>query len=336
MSLQCGDPSRLWPDLRALYLQYPGPPWLRILHDMRDITILELKNVITTNRDDAEQTRLALSRCRQLRSLILSFQDGMPYSIVSSIGTGCPLLQRLQIEVEDNLQPETVLRPEEFQKLVSGLHELQFLCLSMRLQLGSKHIKSLAATCPRLKALDLELGQMYLSPNALFDIEPFKYLELMEVHDVIITNPCRLMPLRKLLGLSKAWKRVFPELECMPSETDFCEELIDLSDTNLNPDAADFLQYESWTETRMMDADIEFERHDSPWCDLRRRLWQVIGYKECSESCQRYSHIWQSELECELLGWPVLPMEVYVDPVAHSTTDGDLAGMHFYEDGRPS
>ncbi len=56
---------------------------------------------------------------------------------------------------------------------------------------------------------------------------------------------------------------------------------------------------------------------------VRRQLWKLLGYspKDISDLGFRFNHKWQSDLEIELFGWPVVVMSTYEFPQKYYPLD---------------
>jgi hypothetical protein len=56
---------------------------------------------------------------------------------------------------------------------------------------------------------------------------------------------------------------------------------------------------------------------DTDWFIVRTKLWKILGNPV---SHVRIQNMRQRNLEREVIGWPVVPLEAFSDPDAHSTT----------------
>ena len=65
--------------------------------------------------------------------------------------------------------------------------------------------------------------------------------------------------------------------------------------------------------------DLDFDEYDSDCFHMRRRLWKLLGYKmdDGPEVIAGTHHMWQTNFEIETFDWPIIPMQVFLDPRTH-------------------
>jgi hypothetical protein len=73
-------------------------------------------------------------------------------------------------------------------------------------------------------------------------------------------------------------------------------------------------------ETAFSKPGIDFDDYESDWFVLRTKMWRVLGYGKDHLVLDNVQYIWQTNLETEIIGWPLVPLAAFSDPGAHSTT----------------
>lgn len=97
------------------------------------------------------------------------------------------------------------------------------------------------------------------------------------------------------------------------SEDDITED----SDDDITEDSEDDMtkdSYEGMTE------DLDGDELGSNRLNFRIKLWRTLGYREGHLIQEGFEHIWQTNMETKIIGWPVVPISVFHDPGPYSTT----------------
>ena len=111
----------------------------------------------------------------------------------------------------------------------------------------------------------------------------------------------------------------------LPCPADIHGPPVDLYDVDMteqppnNEDPEDFKEQSEGLNS----ISLEFRSYGSAWWDLRRRMWKLLDYEDDSGGFDKFYHMWQTGLEIQTVGWPVLPVSVYLDPANHSTQGKD-------------
>ena len=90
------------------------------------------------------------------------------------------------------------------------------------------------------------------------------------------------------------------------------EEMSDWSE-----ESGDRASVSSEEEMSLSEPGLDFDDYESDWFILRTKLWKILGYPVIHDKIQ---NVWQRNLEMEISGWPVVPLEAFSEPDAHSTT----------------
>ncbi|KAJ6126121.1 hypothetical protein N7471_010614 [Penicillium samsonianum] len=115
------------------------------------------------------------------------------------------------------------------------------------------------------------------------------------------------------------------ESDDMTDESDdMTDESDDMTDESDDISTPDFLAEDPQTNTLTADSDA-----DDRWYDLdefgtdffifRIKLWRALGFGESNLNHEGFAHMWQTDMEIEIVGWPVMPLEAFSDPEPYST-----------------
>jgi hypothetical protein len=69
-----------------------------------------------------------------------------------------------------------------------------------------------------------------------------------------------------------------------------------------------------------MTEDSDGDELGSNRLNFRIKLWRTLGYREGHLIQEGFEHMWQTNIETEIIGWPVVPISVFHDPGPYSTT----------------
>ncbi|KAJ5682065.1 uncharacterized protein N7477_002005 [Penicillium maclennaniae] len=105
--------------------------------------------------------------------------------------------------------------------------------------------------------------------------------------------------------------------------------MIDGLDDNITEDSDEEMSEDSDEDmTEDSDDDMTEDSDDdesgSNRLNFRIKLWRTLGYGEGHLIHEGFEHMWQTNMETEIIGWPVLPISVFHDPGAYFTTAGWL------------
>jgi hypothetical protein len=119
--------------------------------------------------------------------------------------------------------------------------------------------------------------------------------------------------------------------EMLLSEDDLSEESegdtasmsakeMSLTEDDLSEESEDMAGGSADEEMSLSEPGLDFDDYESDWFILRTKLWRVLGYGKDRFIHDKIQNMWQTNLEIETIGWPVVPLEAFSDPDAHSTT----------------
>jgi hypothetical protein len=154
----------------------------------------------------------------------------------------------------------------------------------------------------------------------------------------------------KMHNIIKEWQRIFPRLRALPCTVDiYClrsytrdnvltegfddditeelnRDMTEDSDKDMTEYSDDDITEVSEDEmTEDSDADMTEVSEDEmseDWDDdefacnrlnIRIRLWRALGYGERYLIHEWFEHKWQTSMETEIIGWPVVPISVFHD-----------------------
>jgi hypothetical protein len=105
------------------------------------------------------------------------------------------------------------------------------------------------------------------------------------------------------------------------SEDDMTED----SDDDMTEDSEDDMTEDSDDDmTQDSDDDMTEDSDDDEFAfsqfNFRIKLWRTLGYGEGHLVHEGFEHMWQTNVETEIIGWPVVPISVFHDPGPYSTT----------------
>ena len=109
------------------------------------------------------------------------------------------------------------------------------------------------------------------------------------------------------------------ELDDMTDESDdMTDESNDMTDESNDISSPDFVAEDPQTNTSTADS------ADDRWYDLdefgtdcfifRIKLWRALGFGESNLNHEGFGHMWQTDMEIEVVGWPVMPLEAFSYP----------------------
>lgn len=304
--------ENLWPRLRLLYLPAVARYDLEELQKFKTLQQLRLQDMLPGLADTDRYAVQMIAKCRQLRVLDLdSLKLGSAQTLVN-MARACPLLQKLDVGRLDigkgpNRDRTLVLA------LLRALPRLEFLGLRLRFQMDGGVLESIPRHCPRLKVLHLPDTDLCLSLTLIINAPPLHELEIMRLSRVYFENPRHLMGCQTFNSVVAWWRSVFPKLQEMPCTADiYCRYMFEENTRNEGEDDAD-------GGLSLGVPGLDFDDYDSAWFILRTRLWRALGYGKDLDSHEKIRYMWQTNREIETVGWPVVPLEAFCDPVPHST-----------------
>ncbi|KAJ5101047.1 hypothetical protein N7456_007099 [Penicillium angulare] len=126
------------------------------------------------------------------------------------------------------------------------------------------------------------------------------------------------------------------ELDDMPDEsddmTDESEDMTDESEDmtdeseDMTDESEDMTDESEDPQTNTLNTDSDADDHwhvlDEFGTDcfiFRIKLWRALGFGESNLNHEGFGHMWQTDMEIEIVGWPVMPLEAFSDPKPYST-----------------
>ncbi|KIM92931.1 hypothetical protein OIDMADRAFT_208481 [Oidiodendron maius Zn] len=337
-TLTCEEQGGPWPMLMALYLGVWDQHWLEQLPKFEKLQILSLQkftpNTPSINQDAIEK----IAKCQYLRVIDIVFQELEDVESLLDITRSCPLLQKFSVKLS-GFRGE----PERAEALCIGLlralPRLEHFELDLRFRMDGARLQDLARRCPRLTVLALPRTRLCLSLALLTKAHRFWQLETMHFAEIFFEDPRRLMQWDKIRGLAEEWRRIFPKLRGMPcpadvysrymQEDDLTEEWErdgpsgsaegEMSDFGEESEG-DMVSVSTDEEMSLSEPGLDFDENESDWFILRTKLWKILGYQKHLLIRDSIQNMWQTNLEIETIGWPVVPLMAFSDPDAHSTT----------------
>uniref|UniRef100_A0A093UQ52 F-box/LRR-repeat protein 4 n=2 Tax=Talaromyces marneffei TaxID=37727 RepID=A0A093UQ52_TALMA len=223
--------SKLWPNLKALYLGMGDEHWLEQIPDFKELQILSTQEFVPGPRIINSDVISKIGKCQELRVIDVYFRECNDIEALLDIAHGCPLLQMLRVlhrRLGGRLDPMNT----KFSDLLRALPQLEFLELDLKFRINGAHIQDLAVHCPRLTVLRLHEAWLCLSIAQMRTVDPLRQLELVHFKDVHFENPQRLMEPHIFSTLVAEWRRIFPKLREMPCPADIYG--IDMERGNMN------------------------------------------------------------------------------------------------------
>ncbi|KAE8553789.1 hypothetical protein EYB25_005171 [Talaromyces marneffei] len=222
--------SKLWPNLKALYLGMGDEHWLEQIPDFKELQILSIQEFVSGTRIFNSDVISKIGKCRELRVIDVYFRERNDIEALLDIAHGCPLLQKLRVLhrcPRDQLSPLNILSD-----LLRSLPHLEFLELDFKFRMDGAHIQDLAVHCPRLPVLRLCETWLCLSIAQMRMVDPLRQLELVHFREVLFENPQHLMEPHIFSTIVAEWRRIFPKLREMPCPADIYG--IDMERGNMN------------------------------------------------------------------------------------------------------
>ncbi|KAE8553410.1 hypothetical protein EYB25_004792 [Talaromyces marneffei] len=301
----------LWPRLKALFLGVVNQCGLEKLSMFADLQILRLGRIQRAILTTEPNIIKSITQCRQLRVIELVSLELDNGKFLTDIALGCPFLQKLSV---GNLKLDSESLDESLVlNLMVNLPLLEFLALGLKCQMDGAFLGNVAHHCPRLTVLNLHDSQLCLSIDLIAKLYPFQKLESMQFSRIYFENPQRLLQRDTMQSIVTEWRRVFPKLREMPCVADIYSKIMqgdnidDLEEDDVHGEIAAILP------------GLDFDDYDSDWFVLRTKLWKALGYGRDMDIHDKIEYMWQTNMEIEMIGWPVLSSGVFSDPARHST-----------------
>lgn len=333
-----------WPNMKALYLEEGHENWLEYLPKFEKLQILRLRGLVPTYNGSAIKL---ISTCHNLRILDLAFQGSAKVETLVEIARGCPHLQKFKVNHIPS-RGEHELFEHQFLDLLHALPNVEFLEVGLNFHMDGARLQDLPRYCPRLVSLNLLRTRLCLSPLLMSKAHPLWNLETMCFRSIWFEHPKMLMQSDQLHKIVEEWHRIFPKLRALPCMADiYCmhpytdddestgdshESLTDDSDDmtddldDMTDNSDDTTEWARSMISEGLGADLsnepglDFDEFGSDWLIFRVKLWQALGYGENHLIHEGFGHMWQTNMEIEIIGWPVMPSRAFCDPVSYSTT----------------
>lgn len=203
------------------------------------------------------------------------------------------------------------------------MSQLELLSFEVPFHMTASALRDLSDSCPRLTLLALKRTSLYISMKSLLAVPPLLSLRVMEFGLVQFDDHHCSIRSGGLEGVVREWKRIFPRIQHLPCPNDAAELK---SDPEGNPSTSKTDSNVGNSSTKNCNkttSDSMFHDQGSDSSQVRRQLWKLLGYspKDISDLGFRFNHKWQSDLEIELFGWPVVVMSTYEFPQKYYPLD---------------
>ena len=136
-----------------------------------------------------------------------------------------------------------------------------------------------------------------------------------------------------MYNIVEEWQRIFPRLRALPYTADISclrsytegddmtdgldDNIIEESDEDMTEDSDDDMTEDSDVD---MTEDSDDDEFASSQFNFQIKFWRTLGYGEGYLVHEGFEHMWQTNVETEIIGWPVVPISVFHDPGPYSTT----------------
>lgn len=323
-----------WPDLQALEVEKHHPYWSQKLSKYLKLQILTVYDLKYVSPNACQGFVENVSKCSNLQAIDMELTYKFEAQEVLEIALGCRSLRKLHIESASSLFAQFTHR--QFRRMFKALPHIESVLLHIELEkgyMGCADLCVISNCCPNLTLFDLHFVDMHLTHRSLRDVEPLRRLRAMSFGQIWL-SPTQVSYPEELGNFAVEWRRVFPSLSR-------CE--VPCLDDHGNLDSEDLASPRGFLFSSSLASDqvgddgemTDSERDSSPptvddnpesaleitrdKVKLRRRLWKMLGYPDTSSAFHSMSLKWQTDLEIELLGWPLIPTEVFADPQQYST-----------------
>ncbi|KAL2833956.1 hypothetical protein BJY01DRAFT_89753 [Aspergillus pseudoustus] len=299
-----------WPNLQALYAGqgYDTQYWTQHFNLFESLQILRLRIVIDGDSGEFGIPFQAITKFRGLRALQLEFYVPTGAEGLLDIVKHCTLLRRLSVNELKDLSASVI------SDLLPYLPRIERLELdSKKFRADGKLLEELAAHCPRLTFVDLKNARLWLPLAQLKNVKPLERLEWMRFGSIYFENPRNLMKPDVMPVLLSEWRRVFPRLRgpaCEADEPYWVEHMLSEGWSGFMKKYQPMSFINLTDNTTSSEPDLSFdETSGSPWRRFRELLWGALGFKVPPRRFYPpMKHMWQSDLEIETIGWPVVPL----------------------------
>ena len=296
-----------WPELGALYMVETDRYWLQKLPLLKKLQILELRHARIAELEIDETIADSISRCHSLCSLDLRINDVEAPELLPTIANGCPLLRRFYVHL---YSPSADLTGDQFSRSVRALSHLELLSFDVPFLMTASALRDLSDSCPRLKLLSMKRTHLYISMKSLLAIPPLSSLRVMNLGLVYFDEHHRHTRAGGLEGVAREWKRIFPQIWHTPCPYDAVKLISDREDnSSILKAGSDGGSSSTKDDGRKISRSMSDDQgSNSP--RLGRQFWKLLDYsaENTSNLALRFNHKWQTDLEIELFGWPVVVM----------------------------
>ena len=315
----------LWPRLKALSLRGWDRRWLEQLPKFEKLQILTLRELAPGSPNISWKVIETIAKCRHLRTIDVDSLELIDVGALLDIAHGCPLLRkfsmgRLGLKLKRERAESLVLN------LLRALPHLEFLALDLKFQMNGTMLQDVAHHCPGLVVLDLPQTQLSLSLMLMAKTRSLRKLESMRFAGIYFKNPRYMMQQDKIQSIVTEWRRIFPKLQGVPCPEDIYSRYYTQGNDWDTESQIDRDQVDADEKMSLSEPELYFDDHASTyktdWSILRTKLWGALGYDEIIHD--KIQYIWQTNLEIETIGWPVVPLKAFSDPVLHSTSTNCL------------
>lgn len=271
--------------------------------------------------------------CPKLRVIDLQITRSLAPADFLLIARGCPVLNHFCVLFTDWQKPE--FSSHDFSQLMQALPQVELLELEVVCQLTASNLEEIANFCPRLKYLSLACSDLYIPTASLAKVPPLSELGTLHLGSIRFKYPWYHLQSETLQSIATQWSRIFPQVRCPQCSQEEDRLASPLGDedppTNQESDEDDqdrgtYSGNETYSNGPASDSAsdlLHFGTGDAPDDrSLRTRLWKLLRYVEDPLNIgleDRY--MLRSNLEIEILGWPIIRREAFALMTNRSLVD---------------
>ncbi|EXV06740.1 hypothetical protein X797_001461 [Metarhizium robertsii] len=316
-----------WPRLKLLHLSSCTEYWLRELRKFNNLTSLHLGLPAPYTPDIGKRIGDAIIPCRHLQEINFELWALEDLNLILELARACPLLRGVTIRLDNFIVIPQLTKPFLFDLLreLPRLELLDILYQGLNFCINGSDLANISLYCPRLQVLLLPWVTLFLCYLDITRCYPQERLEIMEFSRVLLRGCWRLMTPNRILI---EWRRLFPRLRAMPCDMasfSFGADCVSFPCTVRRSGTGASTENESdnGADEDMTDnTQVGFPLGYSPdWESFPRDFGAALGYEEevTFEMHDRIRHMWRTNIELELVGWPVVPLESFIDPNRQSS-----------------
>ncbi|KAI9653188.1 MAG: hypothetical protein M1831_006146 [Alyxoria varia] len=303
--VQSGD-NNPWPELKALCLSEANKPLIELIPSFTKLEMLDLGSIRSFSVGGSRDTKTivnSITKCKKLKFIDIELPR-MDSSTLLQIASACPDLRKLRISPGEDF--DLCIGGPDWEALAQALPNVVFFSLLVCFchEFDSSLLEAFAKHCPKLQCLEVTEGSIETDLDTLSTIPQFGNLRQLKFAEIEFRDVATFVVRSNYEQLMEEWQRVFPRLGNNP-----CDITID------DP----FELVEEYDDRREMS---DMEECMPLSTALSSKLWNDLGYVNDDDmhSCDKVMHMWQTQMEVETFGWPIIPLEAYIKPGDYSSS----------------